>query len=521
MFFTVKEHYNKQNDKVYAHISKEAAQVVGKAQRGHHPASVMISRDPRSQRELCHCEQGIGTNAMLLKIFILTVCVCKGLSQDIPEELDTSDENFINGEKKLSNNILEILEHFKQPNPIGMPGASVPEPYAVPDMKQTLTFGTTLYFKNTAVYGISKFRIVYINAEIGAMEVQAVMAIDKLQARGNYTMSTWLNRAQGPFTVDVTGLLIKARANLGVERDGKLRAQNINIDISFSTIAVNFENLGFFGSMFQGVINSVGTFVFDTIKPYILKEAYVKARTAINTKLDEVAGDMQFPNSISPLDMVIADTRKKIREMNFDPYEIKDSNNTISVFSVKLTHTWVTGLSSFQRVGNITLKMENNTLIADFSIGTQKLEGMTQWEIIAISGLMSRAGTASFSVEYVSGRLILAQPLDTRKKPEFRDLDLEVGNIQVRCDGAGTLDYVIELVVNILPNLLRYQIMDALENPIKEKMQQELDKINVEETIKQELPKLDEMQEQGLKLSSLKSPETNEGPFDEDEFFNF
>jgi hypothetical protein len=65
------------------------------------------------------------------------------------------------------------LEHFKQPDPIGIPGAKIPEPFTVPDMKQTVTFGTTLYFKNTAVYGISKFRILYINAEIGAMEVMA------------------------------------------------------------------------------------------------------------------------------------------------------------------------------------------------------------------------------------------------------------------------------------------------------------------------------------------------------------
>ncbi|KAL0803403.1 hypothetical protein ABMA28_017356 [Loxostege sticticalis] len=457
-------------------------------------------------------------------MFISVICVffisaCVAQSQDVSEEFDQA--KIEDGEKKLSENILDVLEHFKQPDPIGVPGASIPDPYGVPDMKQTLTFGTTLNFKNTAVYGISKFRIKYINAEIGAMEVQAVMTIDKLQARGNYTMSTWLNRAQGPFTVDVTGLVIKARANLGVERDGKLRAQHINIDIGFSTINVNFENLGFFGSMFQGMINSVGTFVFDTIKPYILKEAYTKVRVEINTKLDEVTGDMQFPNSISPLDMVIADARKKVRGMNLDPYKIKDLNSTVSVFTVHLTHTWITGVSSFQRVGNITLKMEKNTLVADFDIGTQKLEGRTQWELVAISGLISRAGTASFSVEYISGRLILAQPLDTRKSPEFRDLDLEVGNIQVRCDGAGTLDYVIELAVNVLPNLLRYQIMDALEGPLKEKIQGELNKIDVEETIKQELPKLDEMEEQGFKLSSLKTAEIVDEPYDEDEFFNF
>lgn len=344
--------------------------------------------------------------------------------------------------------------------------------------------------------------------------------IDKLQARGNYTMSTWLNRAQGPFTVDVTGLKITARATLGVERDGQLRAQDIAIDLGFSTIHVDFQNMGIFGSMFQGVINSVGNFLFDSIKPYVLKEAYSKVRTEINKKLEEVAGDMQFPNSIAPLDMVIADCRKKVREMEMDPYKVKDYNTTVSIFSITLSHTWITGISSFHRVGNITLRMENNTAIADFEIGTQKLEGSTQWDISAL-GLLSRAGTASFSVEYISGRIILGQPLDTRKRPEFRNLDLEVGNIQVRCNGAGTLDYVIEFVVNILPNLLRYQIMDALESPIKERMQQELNKVNVEDMIKQELPKVDQIQETGFKLSSLVATESKEKQCDEDEFFNF
>lgn len=59
----------------------------------------------------------------------------------------------------------------------------------------------------------------------------------------------------------------------------------------------------------------------------------------------------------------------------------------------------------------------------------------------------------------------LSQAMDTRKRPEIDDIQLDLGNIQVRFDGAGTMDYIIEAGVNILPNLLRYQIMDALENP--------------------------------------------------------
>lgn len=354
-------------------------------------------------------------------------------------------------------------------------------------------------------------------------QVNAALKIDKLQARGDYVMSTWLNRASGPYTVDVSDLIVNAKANLGVERDGKIRAQDIKIDLSFSNIAVDFQNLGLLGSMLQGIINTMGTVIFDSVKPVILKEAYTKARVAINSELEKIAGDIQFPNSISPLDMVIADVRKKVRSMGQDPMQIKDYNTTVSIFTVALQNTWITGISSFQRVGNITLKMENNTVIADFEIGTQKLEGMTQWDISAVSGLVSRAGTASFSVEYLNGRMVLGQPLDTRKKPEFRSLDLEVGNIQVRCNGAGTVDYVIEFVVNVLPNLLRYQIMDAIEGPVKEKVQLELDKINVEEMITQKLPEIDQMQMQNVKLSSLidAEPVEEDVVYDDDEFFNF
>ncbi|XP_022118032.2 uncharacterized protein LOC110995264 [Pieris rapae] len=459
------------------------------------------------------------TSTMWLKFLILYATFNYGSSEAASHVETTTVSKLAEGEEKMSDYILQVLEHFKKPSPVGIPGAKIPEPYYVPDMKQSLSVGT-MFFKNTAVYGISKFRILHVEAEIGAMQVHAALAIDTLQARGNYTMTTWLSKVQGPFTVDVTGIKITAKANIGVERDGKLRTQDINIDIEFSTIAMNFQNAGFFGGMLQGVVNSLGPVLFDSIKPYILKEAYTKAREEVNKKLDEVAGDMQFPNSISPLDMVIADARKKVRDLEMDPYKIKDYNTTVSIFTVSLTQTWAAGISSFHRVGNISLIMDNNTVIADFEVGTQRLQGNTLWDISAINGLLSRSGSASFSVEYISGRVILAQPLDTRKKPEFRDLNLEVGNIQVRFDGAGTLDYVVEFAVNILPNLLRYQIMDALETPIKEKVQQELDKINVEEMIKDELPKVDQMQEGGFKLSALVSDKKEE-PFDEDDFFNF
>lgn len=78
-------------------------------------------------------------------------------------------------------------------------------------------------------------------------------------------------------------------------------------------------------------------------------------------------------------------------------------------------------------------------------------------------------------------------------------------SLKVRSDGAGTLDYCFEFLINVLPNLLRYQIMDALENPVKVKIQDGMDKINVERLIKNNIPNIEKMRKNySISLSDIK-----------------
>lgn len=81
--------------------------------------------------------------------------------------------------------------------------------------------------------------------------------------------------------------------------------------------------------------------------------------------------------------------------------------------------------------------------------------------------------------------------MDTRNSPNLDDIQIELGNIQVRFDGLGTTDYLVELGINVLPNLLRYQIMDALEKPVKLRIQEVLKTVNVENVIKENRDKID------------------------------
>lgn len=96
--------------------------------------------------------------------------------------------------------------------------------------------------------------------------------------------------------------------------------------------------------------------------------------------------------------------------------------------------------------------------------------------------------------------MALNQSLDTRKHSDVDDLQLDLGNIQVRCDGAGTIDYILELTVNVLPNILRYQIMNALEGPLKNRIQKVLNTSSIDTIARDKLYIVDEMERNGFKI---------------------
>ncbi|XP_060529036.1 uncharacterized protein LOC132703664 isoform X2 [Cylas formicarius] len=418
-------------------------------------------------------------------VFVLNVCVRTGNLQAPP---NIRNQN-LEAEKKLSEYVNVIIEHYKQTEPVGIPGAPIPDPLSIPPMNQSFSIGR-MNFKDVELYGLKKFKIDHVVADVAAMKVEAALVIDKLDIVGNYTLNTWFSSAKGNFTVKLTHVFIKAMATLEVQRNGSLEAQAIDMDITFKEMAMDFKGLGFFASMFQGVVNSVGSFMFDSIKPFILSEANSNVRNDINKQVSKLP--QKFPNSISPFDELVAEARKKVRALGYDPFKIADYNNSVGVFDVYLMHTWLYGLSSFHRTKDIVFEIRNNTVHALLEVGTQKLLGTTHWEISLITELLTRVGTASFSVEYIGVQINASQAMDTRKPPSLDDIQLELGNIQMRFDGLGTADYLIEFGVNVLPNLIRYQIMDAIERPIKLKIQEELDKINVEEFIRTNSEKLDD-----------------------------
>ncbi|RZF36529.1 hypothetical protein LSTR_LSTR008864 [Laodelphax striatellus] len=393
---------------------------------------------------------------------------------------------------RMADQVRAVLEHYKDnPDPVGLPDTvyKIPDPMPIPTIRQTSGYATLTMF-NCSVYGLSRFRIESVYTNLAGLQMVAELRIENLEVRGNYTLTSWLSRSADSCMVKLSDVYVVGLAEMSIAREGHLEASKIDMDISVDQINLDFQNLGFLASLFQGMMNSVGVFVFDSIKPFILNAVNADLRHGIDKAAREIK--MTFPNSIPPLDLAIAEGRKRVMSLGYDPYMFPDYSQSAGMFGVYMTNMWVSGLGSFYRVGNMTVSMQNNVVQVGVSVGTDELTGNCHWELSA-AGLYSHPGATSFTVEYVQVEAKLNQALDIRKHPVLESLDMTVGNIQLRHEGTGTLDYALELLINLLPNILRYQIVDALEFPLRRRFQDILNTVDVEKIINEEIPKLEKM----------------------------
>jgi hypothetical protein len=91
-------------------------------------------------------------------------------SEDISEEVTALRNMTLLGEQKLSDQVRLILDHYKQEDPVGLPGAPISDPMPIPDMKPSFTYAT-MHFKSAHVHGLSRFRIQHVMSDLAALQV--------------------------------------------------------------------------------------------------------------------------------------------------------------------------------------------------------------------------------------------------------------------------------------------------------------------------------------------------------------
>jgi hypothetical protein len=88
-------------------------------------------------------------------IYLISVSSAKkGTSEGAGQQTNVT----LLGEQKLSDQVRSILNHYKQEDPVGLPGASISDPMPIPNMKQSFALAK-MQFSSAHVHGLSRFRI--------------------------------------------------------------------------------------------------------------------------------------------------------------------------------------------------------------------------------------------------------------------------------------------------------------------------------------------------------------------------
>ncbi|KAG5666667.1 hypothetical protein PVAND_014682 [Polypedilum vanderplanki] len=387
-------------------------------------------------------------------------------------------------ENRLSQHVYAMIEHFKDSDPVGLL-LPIPDPLDIPDVPEEKFTGGRISMKNIQVAGISKFRIIKSTIEL-EKNVQGFchLTFEKLKITGNYTLSALVQTKRGHFTIVLNEVIVQGSAKFMTAVNGKLRTENILAKVDIGSKLFYFENAGILDYIIQSVLNSES--LFNNIKEKIIQKSKATIKKIVDDKLDDTLAPLGLlPNSIGPVDFAIAEARKLIRK-SFDPLKINDYETT-GMIGYRIHNTELNGLSTIYRMKDIGVKIEKGLAVANIEIGTSELKGKASWEVSFANGMITRGGKFQFTVNYLKINLIAIQPVDLRKRFRIDDLEIELGNIQILSDGFGTADYLIEFVVNTFPNIIRYQIMDALKRPIIHRILEYTNQHNPEKVLKEKL----------------------------------
>ena len=115
---------------------------------------------------------------------------------DATTSRSTENDKAQAAEEQLAKQIFEIIEHFKQDDPVGLPVVPLEDPADVPDVDQSISMAT-LQMRNAKLSGISKFRIKYVTTEVKEMEAKCGIFFDSLLLTGDYTLRSFVSRSKG------------------------------------------------------------------------------------------------------------------------------------------------------------------------------------------------------------------------------------------------------------------------------------------------------------------------------------
>ena len=89
------------------------------------------------------------------------------------------------------------------------------------------------------------------------------VSIDQLTLLGKYSMSSWfMGRGSGDFSLIIYNITTEAEAGFDVSPEGFLKVEQVEMDLKFKDIKMNFENAGWIWRFIQVIFTRFSMILF-------------------------------------------------------------------------------------------------------------------------------------------------------------------------------------------------------------------------------------------------------------------
>jgi len=367
-----------------------------------------------------------------------------------------------------------LIDHFKGDNPLGIPLIPIPDPLDVPDIEAQLKL-TEAQLRGLSLFSIKNFTVQQSNDN--TIRIFSNVVLTNLQLTAMYQYSTWFTTYEGKFQMNITEAEFIGIVKLDVDQNGFLQITDNTVDLTYKNMKLDLENGGVLLSMLSAAINTIGGLIFNAIKPVILGPVSNEGIPKINALLKKQ--NLTFPNSIPVVDSAFA--KMKLEKV---PKDLPLEDITVGSYEsvqLKLTDGHVTGLQTIHRSGPLSIEYSNHTIHLTLQVQAGRLAGSYKWNLPLY--FYEQSGMMSFTVEGADIFVRLSRPMNIDLPTTIEDLDIELGAVSMIFNGGWYLDYVVQFVANVVPNLLRGVIMDAVEYVIQSYAQRYLDELDLERII--------------------------------------
>ncbi|XP_068216782.1 uncharacterized protein [Palaemon carinicauda] len=373
----------------------------------------------------------------------------------------------------------ELVEYFSHPDPHGVPVLRIPEP--IYEENRVAAGPITLW--DLKISGLSEIRLDYINVNLTSFTAVARVSAPVGNIFGAYEWPGWWSTSEGEANITMTNIQLTGNLILGIDDDGILTADSLKFTLYYQELIPHFTGLAADHSL---MVSAVDVFFDSIIEPLLVGGLGDKLKALINRKLQDAFREKPFPDSISPVDYFIAKTRRDLRQ-KFDPFIIERKEiNMAWEMTLVLKDINLSGLSTIHRTHEVSAEFIDNAIFATVQIGAQELKGGADWSLSAAL-FPAISGHIDIEIESLDITVELRQPANIRSPPVLRKIDIQLGNLAVRSAGERTMDYAVELLVNIVPNIFRNVIMDKVEPKLHQVIQKQLNGLDLHRIVMDKL----------------------------------